>query len=148
MWTASICCGCYLTEGAAADVCVLADLQRIVLEDPFLAGINVPQETRSWLWLNHKVWASKLTCLHVHNMIVLCDKKSLTLQHLTRLEHLNISGARLPPADAQHLVQQLGSCQQLTGLQLSHNDMWMLPELGWEGLAGLKVRVAGPCGMF
>lgn len=108
-----------------------------------MTGKNVPCEARSWLWLNDKVWASKLTCLHLQNMTVLCDKKSWTLQHLTRLQHLSISGARLPPKDVQHLVQQLHSCQQLTGLQLTSNDMWELPEQGWEGVTGLKVTVAG-----
>jgi hypothetical protein len=105
--------------------------------------MQVPQETRSWLWLNHKVWASKLTCLHLQNMIVLCDRNSWTLQHLTRLQHLSITGSYLPPKDVQHLVQQLHSCQQLTGLQLSGNNMWELPKQGWEGLTGLKVSIAG-----
>lgn len=91
-----------------------------------------------WLWLQSKAWGNKLTCLQLKGL-PLTDTRSVPLQELTRLQRLCVSGCRLTPTAVEGLLQQLASCQHLTGLVLSNNGMWLLPKQGWSAVSGVKV---------
>lgn len=90
-----------------------------------------------WLWLQPKAWASKLTCLELRG-VPLSDTTAISLQQLTGLHRLAIQGCRLPPSAVERLLQQLAHCKHLTALLLCGNDMWLMPKLGWEAVAGLQ----------
>jgi len=126
------------------------DLRKLVIHTPDCPSSSTTTTTSSsssssrlssqpvWLWLQPKAWASKLTCLELRG-VPLSDTTAISLQQLTGLHRLAIQGCRLPPSAVERLLQQLAHCKHLTALLLCGNDMWLMPKLGWEAVAGLQV---------
>jgi hypothetical protein len=111
-----------------------------MIEAPDSSLSNRTSTQPVWLWLHPKAWANKLTCLQLQGVPLLSGTASLAIQGLTQLQRLCLTGTHLRPTAVEHLLRQLSSCEHLTALVLSGNDMCLLPELGWEGVTGLKVR--------
>lgn len=117
-----------------------AELQQLTVEAPDSTLSSRISTQPVWLWLHPNAWANKLTCLQLRGVPLLSG--TLAIQGLTQLQRLCLTGTQLRPSTVEHLLRQLSSCEQLTALVLSGNDMCLLPEQGWEGVTGLKVRGA------
>jgi hypothetical protein len=117
-----------------------AEVQQLKLQAPDSTLSSRISTQPVWLWLHPKAWANKLTCLQLQGVPLLSGTASLAFQGLTQLQRLCLTGTHLRPSAVEHLLHQLSSCEQLTALVLSGNDMCLLPEQGWEGVTGLKVR--------
>lgn len=137
--------GWFFADTAVTACCVLccaAELQQLAIQAPDASPLWSRRGSSQpvWLWLHAPAWADKLTCLQLKGVPLLSSTAPPPIQGLTCLQRLVLTGTQLTRTAVKRLLWQLTSCQQLTALDLSANDLSCLPE-GWEGLASLRVSV-------
>lgn len=119
-----------------------AELQQLAIEAPDASLWSRRGSIQPvWLWLHAPAWADKLTCLQLKGVPLLSSTAPPAIQGLTCLQRLVLTGTQLTRLAVKYLLWELASCQQLTALDLSANDLSCLPDQGWEGVASLQVSV-------